>query len=88
MIDPLLIATLAVICGAALNTVRGYLGGTDEDSYSIKKLIGALIVASFAGIAVAQTLSLASLGIVETVLIGLSVGFSVDFVVSKAKKTV
>ena len=85
MVEPLLIATLAVICGAALNTVRGYLGATGE-SYSIKKLIGALIVASFAGIAVAQTLSLASLGIVETVLIGLSVGFSVDYAVSKAKK--
>ena len=87
MIDPLLIATLSVICGAALNTVRGYLGATGE-TYSVKKLIGALIVASFAGIAVAQTLSVGSLGITETVLIGLSVGFAVDFAVSKAKKTV
>jgi len=86
MIDPLLIATLAVICGAALNTVRGYLGATGE-TYSVKKLIGALIVASFAGIAVAQSLSLASLGIVEVVLVGLSIGFAVDFAVSKAKKT-
>tara|TARA_R110000764_G_scaffold30944_1_gene71285 strand:+ start:50 stop:313 length:264 start_codon:yes stop_codon:yes gene_type:complete len=86
MIDPLLIATLSVICGAALNTVRGYLGATGE-SYSVKKLIGALIVASFAGIAVAQTLSLVGIGIVEVVLIGLSIGFAVDFAVSKAKKT-
>jgi hypothetical protein len=86
MIDPLLIATLAVICGAALNTVRGYLGATGE-TYSVKKLIGALIVASFAGIAVAQTLSLVGIGIVEVVLIGLSIGFAVDFAVSKAKKT-
>ena len=86
MIDPLLIATLAVICGAALNTVRGYLGATGE-TYSVKKLIGALIVASFAGIAVAQTLSLVGIGIVEVVLVGLSIGFAVDFAVSKAKKT-
>ena len=86
MIDPLLIATLAVICGAALNTVRGYLGATGE-TYSVRKLIGALIVASFAGIAVAQTLSLVGIGIVEVVLIGLSIGFAVDFAVSKAKKT-
>tara|TARA_B110000263_G_C15042969_1_gene389424 strand:- start:180 stop:443 length:264 start_codon:yes stop_codon:yes gene_type:complete len=86
MIDPLLIATLAVICGAALNTVRGYLGATGE-TYSVKKLIGALIVASFAGIAVAQTLSLVGIGTVEVVLIGLSIGFAVDFAVSKAKKT-
>ena len=87
MIDPLLIATISVLGGAILNTIRGYLGATGE-SYSVKKLIGAIIVACFAGIAVAQTLSLVGIGIVEVVLIGLSIGFAVDFAVSKAKKTV
>jgi len=86
MIDPLLIATISVIGGAVLNTVRGFLG-SDETTYDIKKFFGAVIIAVFAGIAVAQTLSLAGLGIVETVLIGLSIGFSVDYAVSKAKKT-
>ena len=86
MIDPLLIATISVIGGAILNTVRGFLG-SDETTYDIKKFFGALIVAVFAGIAVAQTLTVAGLGIVEIVLIGLSVGFAVDFAVSKAKKT-
>ena len=85
MIDPLLIATLSVIGGAVLNTVRGFLGSS-ETTYDIKKLLGALIVAVFAGIAVAQTLSLASLGLIEIILIGLTVGFSVDYAVSKAKK--
>jgi len=85
MIDPLLITVLAVIGGGAMNTVRGYLGATGE-AYSAKKFFGALIVSTFAGIAVAQTLSIAGIGLVELVLIGLTVGFSVDFAVSKAKK--
>lgn len=85
MIDPLLIATISVIGGAILNTVRGFLGSS-ESTYDIKKFFGAMIVAVFAGIAVAQTLALAGLGTVELVLLGLTVGFSVDYAVSKAKK--
>lgn len=85
MIDPLLAATLAVIGGAILNTVRGYLGST-ETTYSAKKFLGALIVSTFAGITVAQTLNTVGVGLVELILIGLTVGFSVDYAVSKAKK--
>jgi len=88
MIDPLLIVTLSVIGGAILNTVRGFLRSDETTTYDIKKFFGALIVAVFAGIAVAQTLTVAGLGIVETILIGLSVGFAVDFAVSRAKKIV
>ena len=86
MIDPFLIATLSVIGGAILNTVRGFIGSS-ESTYDIKKFFGAVIVAVFTGIAVAQTLSLAGLGLIEVILIGLTVGFSVDYAVSKAKKT-
>ena len=85
MIDPLLIATISVIGGAILNTIRGFLGSA-EPTYSAKKFFGALIVSVFAGIAVAQTLNIAGIGLVELVLIGLTVGFSVDYAVSKAKK--
>jgi|TARA_R110002110_G_scaffold113247_4_gene281059 hypothetical protein len=85
MTDPLLITTLAVICGSVLNTVRGYVN-SDGEPYSIKKFSGAIIVAVFAGLAVAQTLSIANLGITEMILIGLTIGFSVDYAVSKAKK--
>jgi len=85
MIDPLLIATISVIGGAILNTVRGFLGSS-ESTYDIKKFFGAIIVAVFTGIAVAQTLALAGLGTIELVLLGLTVGFSVDYAVSKAKK--
>ena len=45
-------------------------------------------VAVFAGIAVAQTLNVVGVGLVELVLIGLTVGFSVDYAVSKAKKEI
>ncbi len=85
MIVPLLIATISVIGGVILNTVRGFLGSS-ESTYDIKKFFGAIIVAVFTGIAVAQTLALAGLGTVELVLLGLTVGFSVDYAVSKAKK--
>ena len=85
MTDPLLVTTLAVICGAVLNTVRGYVN-SDGETYSIRKFIGAIIVAVFAGVAVAQTVSVGSLGMIEMILIGLTVGFTIDYAVSKAKK--
>lgn len=87
MVDPLLVTTLAVIIGAILNTLRGYMNSEGE-SYSIRKLLGALIVSAFAGLVVAQTIGTVGLGVIELVLIGLSVGFSVDFAVSKAKKEI
>jgi F0F1-type ATP synthase assembly protein I len=52
----------------------------------MRKFLGAIIVAVFAGVAVAQTMSLATLGMTEMILIGLTVGFSIDYAVSKAKK--
>jgi hypothetical protein len=84
MVDPLLIAVVACISGAVLNTVRGYLG--NDDSYSAKKLIGAVIVSTFAGIAIANTIAIDSLSLIGVALIGLTAGFSVDFAVTKAKK--
>lgn len=85
MTDPLLVTTLAVVCGAVLNTIRGYINA-DGETYSMRKFLGAIIVAVFAGVAVAQTMSIATLGMTEMILIGLTVGFSVDYAVSKAKK--
>ena len=85
MIDPLLIATISVIGGAILNTVRGFLGSS-ESTYDIKKFFGAVIVSAFAGIAIAQTITLSGIDILGLVLIGLTAGFTVDFAVSKAKK--
>ena len=84
MVDPVLITVGAAVVGAGLNTVRGYLH--TEDSYSAKKLAGALIISTFAAIAVAQTIAVESVGLVGLALIGLSTGFAADFAVTKAKK--
>jgi hypothetical protein len=84
MVDPTLLVVGAAITGAGLNTLRGYLH-TDQ-AYSAKKLAGALIISTFAAIAVAQTIAVDSVGLVGLALIGLTTGFATDFAVSKAKK--
>ena len=85
MVDPVLITVGAAVIGAGLNTLRGYLH-TEDRTYSAKKLGGALIISTFAAIAVAQTIAVESVSIVGLALIGLTTGFAADFVVSKAKK--
>ena len=86
MVDPLLAVIVATVAGALLNTVRGYLN-TDE-KYDIKKFFGALIVSGFAGIAIAQTITTTGIDVVGLVLVGLTAGFSIDYAVSKAKKSI
>jgi len=85
MVDPTLIAVGAAVIGAGLNTVRGYLHSEDV-AYSAKKLAGALIISTFAAIAVAQTIAVDSVGLVGLALIGLTTGFAADFAITKAKK--
>ena len=85
MVDPILVTVGAAVIGAGLNTLRGYLH-TEDRTYSAKKLAGALIISTFAAIAVAQTIAVESVSIVGLALIGLTTGFAADFVVSKAKK--
>ena len=85
MVDPLLAVVLATVTGAILNTVRGFLG-SPEPIYDIKKLLGAIIVSGFAGLAVAQTIATTGIDPLGLILIGLTAGFSVDYAVSKAKK--
>jgi len=86
MVDPLLAVIVATVAGALLNTVRGYLN-TDE-KYDIKKFFGALIVSGFAGIAIAQTITTTGIDVVGLILVGLTAGFSIDYAVSKAKKSI
>ena len=85
MVDPVLITVVAAVIGAGLNTLRGYLH-SDEQEYSARKLAGALIISTFAAIAVAQTIAVEGVGLVGLGLIGLTTGFAADFAVSKAKK--
>jgi sensor histidine kinase regulating citrate/malate metabolism len=86
MVDPLLAVVLATVAGSVLNTIRGFLG-SPEPVYDIKKFFGAVIVSGFAGLAVAQTISTSGIDVLGLVLIGLMAGFTVDFAVSRAKKT-
>ena len=85
MVEALLAVVVATVSGAILNTIREYLGSSDP-TYDIKKFFGAIIVSGFAGIAIAQTISLSGIDTLGLILIGLTAGFSVDYAVSKAKK--
>jgi hypothetical protein len=85
MVEALLAVVIATVSGAILNTIRGFLGSADP-RYDIKKFFGAIIVSGFAGVAIAQTISLSGLDTLGLILIGLTAGFSVDYAVSKAKK--
>ena len=85
MVDPTLITVGAAVVGAGLNTLRGYLH-TEDRHYSVKKLAGAIIISTFAAIAIAQTIAVESVGLVGLALIGLTTGFAADFAVTKAKK--
>ena len=85
MVDPTLLVVGAAVIGAGLNTLRGYLH-TEDRTYSAKKLGGALIISTFAAIAVGQTIAVDSVGLIGLALIGLSTGFAADFVITKSKK--
>ena len=85
MVDPTLLVVGAAVVGAGLNTLRGYLH-SEGQPYSAKKLAGALIISTFAAIAIAQTIAIDSVGLVGLALIGLTTGFATDLAVSKAKK--
>jgi len=76
---------VSAIIGSGLNTLRGYLHHSEE-GYSAKKLIGALIISTFGAIAIGNTIGVEGLGLVGTVLVGLTVGFTLDFAITKAKK--
>ena len=84
MVDPVLITVVAAVIGAGLNTLRGYLHS--EETYSARKLAGALIISTFAAIAVGQTISIDAVGTVGLALVGLTTGFAADYAITKAKK--
>tara|TARA_Y100001949_G_scaffold137957_1_gene119718 strand:+ start:187 stop:453 length:267 start_codon:yes stop_codon:yes gene_type:complete len=85
MVEALILVAIASAIGAGLNTVRGWLHSEGE-SYSVRRLAGSLIVATFAALALAQVQVLDGLTEAGIVLVGLTVGFTADYVVTKAKK--
>ena len=85
MVEALILVAIAAAIGAGLNTVRGWLHSEGE-SYSVRRLAGSLIVATFAALAIAQVQIIDGLTEAGIVLVGLTVGFTADYVVTKAKK--
>ena len=85
MVEALILVAIASAIGAGLNTLRGWLH-SDGESYSVSRLAGSLIVATFAALAIAQVQIVDGLTEAGIVLVGLTVGFTADYVVTKAKK--
>ena len=88
MVDVVLLNVAVVnsaIIGSGLNTLRGYLHHTEE-GYSAKKLVGALIISTFGALAIGQSIGIEGLGLVGTIVVGLTTGFALDFAITKAKK--
>ena len=83
--EALILVAIASAIGAGLNTLRGWLH-SDGESYSVRRLAGSLIVATFAALAIAQVQIVEGLTDAGIVLVGLTVGFTADYVVTKAKK--
>ena len=87
MVEALILVAIASAIGAGLNTLRGWIH-SDGEPYSIRRLAGSLIVATFAALAIAQVQIVDGLTDAGIVLVGLTVGFTADYVVTKAKKEV
>ena len=84
MVEALILVAVAAIIGAGLNTLRGYLHS--KEPYSAKKLAGSLIIATFAALALSQTIIVEGLTTEGVALIGLVTGFTADYAITKAKK--
>jgi hypothetical protein len=84
MVEAIVIVAVASIIGAGLNTLRGYLHS--KEPYSIKKLAGSVIIATFSALALSQSVIVDGLTESSIVMIGLVTGFTADYVISKAKK--
>ena len=84
MVETLVIVAVAAIIGAGLNTLRGYLHS--KEPYSAKKLAGSLIIATFAALALSQSIIVDGVTESGVVLIGLITGFTADYAITKAKK--
>ena len=84
MVEALVLVAVAAIIGAGLNTLRGYLHS--KEPYSAKKLAGSVIIATFAALALSQTIIVEGLTTEGVALIGLVTGFTADYAITKAKK--
>lgn len=80
-----LLLVLAALGGATLNIIRGT--ANSDGAFSLKKTVGGLITAVIASLASVIVFDVSTLGgPVQTVILGLLVGFAADFTTSKLKK--
>ena len=85
MVELQLVLIAAAITGAALNVLRGW--SKSDDSFSLKKAVGAGITAGIAALAAVSIFDIATLGgVVQVILLGLLAGFSADVAIGKLKK--
>lgn len=79
-----ILLVIAALSGASLNILRG---AASSDSFSLKKTVGGLITAIIASLGAVVVFDVSALGgPIQTVLLGLLVGFTSDFTTSKLKK--
>jgi hypothetical protein len=83
MVEALVVVAGATILGAGLNTLRGYLHS--KEPYSAKKLAGSVIIATFAALGLSQGIIVEGLSEAGIVLVGLTVGFTADYAITKSK---
>ena len=80
-----ILLVIAALGGASLNILRG--AANSDDGFSLKKTIGGLITAVIASLGAVVVFDTSQLGgPVQTILLGLLVGFAADFTTSKLKK--
>ena len=82
--DPLIMVAGASVIGAGLNTLRGYLHS--KETYSDRKLAGSIIIATFASLALSQSIVVDGLSEAGIILVGLVTGFTAHYAITKAKK--
>jgi len=82
------LVVLSAVGGSILNTIRGWNNSAENIPYDLKKAIGAIIPAVFAGIVVGQNLFANLPGdvtILWAVLTAATTGFVTDYAITKAK---
>lgn len=83
--DVPILLVIASLIGAGLNVVRGWSG--NDKPVNPKKIAGSLITAVIATLATVVVFDASNIGgPVQTVILGLLVGFSSDYTISKLKK--
>lgn len=80
-----ILLVIASLVGTGLNLVRGW--SSSDDSFDVKKLIGGLVTSTIAVLATVSVFDTTALnGPVQTIILGLLVGFGSDYAITKLKK--